>query len=119
MRLALTTALALAASGSFLHAQAQEVTTSDRVFSGSNNISAVAKIGPTMVRNVALGRLLQNGRATVFIIHQVPSLVSETGVNQRYVLYYAIGQRTRLEELMISKEDYDALIRIADQINIQ
>src|SRR5437660_12104572 len=95
---------------------AQAPASTDRAIAGDGNLSMFCKFAAPQVKDQALRKILVSDTLKCLIICQVS--VSPNGGGQAKAAYHVLHtheRRTRFDKQEISKEDYQVLIKNADQ----
>ncbi len=97
-------------------ANAQSPGKNDRVIAGSGNLSIFAKMAHSDDHNLL--NALRSDTLNCLVICQgsVKPKNDEPPTTEYYVLY-ANGRRTRFSKKVIQKNDYDAFIKVADNVH--
>jgi hypothetical protein len=97
-------------------ANAQPPSETDRVIAGLDNLSGLAK--GAEIKDEKLKMILMNQRLNCLVIGQVtiPPKDGKQATLEYYILH-TYSKRTKFEKRIVSKEDYEELIRLADKLH--
>jgi hypothetical protein len=95
---------------------AQPPNQSDRVIAGQANLSILGKEAP--VKDEGLRKVLTNDSLNCLVISQAAVPPKDGGqATMEYYVLFTNARRTTFDKRMISKVDYDALIKLADRVH--